>query len=99
METRRNKNQFIAGVAARTGKTKKEVTEVLDAIEAEFKAVVTSKDSVRIPGFIEIGWKHKPARNVRNPKTGEVKMSEPKESEYARFFGDWHNTEEVKIEE
>lgn len=92
MDVRRGKNEFITAVAERCGKTKKEVSEVLDAIEAEFKAVVTEKDSVRLPGFIEIGYKFKPSRKVRNPKTGESMMSSPKDSEYARFFGDWHNT-------
>lgn len=99
MDVRRGKNEFITNVATRSGKTKKEVSEVLDAIEAEFKAVVTAKDAVRLPGFIEIGYKFKPSRKVHNPKTGESMMSQPKDVEYARFFGDWHNTEEVKTEE
>lgn len=99
MEKRRNKADFVAGVAARTGKTKKEVNEVLNAFEEELKAVVTSKDSVRLPGFFEVGYKLKPARKVRNPRTGETRMAEEKDFHYFRFFGDWHNTEEVKIEE
>lgn len=99
MDIRRGKNEFVTAVATRCKKSKKEVAEVLDAIEAELKAVVTAKDAVRLPGFIEIGYKLKPSRNARNPKTQEKIVTQPKDAEYARFFGDWHNTEEVKVEE
>lgn len=96
----RNRNDLINAVVARTGKSKKDVAEVLEAIETEFKAVVTAKDSVRLAGTLEIGYKLKPSRNARNPRTGEKFMTEPRDAEYARFFGkDWHSTEEVKTEE
>lgn len=88
----KNRNDLVNAVAEKTGKTKKEVAEVLGAIEEEMKAIVTEKDAIRLAGFLEVGYKFKDSRRVHNPKTGESMMSQPKDSQYARFFGDWHNT-------
>lgn len=88
----KNRNDLVNAVSEKTGKTKKDVAEVLGAIEEELKAIVTEKDSIRLAGFLEIGYKFKPSRKVRNPKTGESMMSQPKDAEYARFFGNWHDT-------
>lgn len=96
----RNRNDLINAVVARTGKTKKDVAEVLEAMETELKAIVTSKDAIRLSGSLEIGYKLKPSRKARNPRTGEQIVTQPRDAEYARFFSnDWHNTEEVKTEE
>lgn len=82
----KNKDQFVTEIAEKLGKSKKEVSEFLTATEEVLKETVAAKDVVRLPGFIEIGSKHKNSRKVRNPKTGETKMSEPKDVPYARFF-------------
>lgn len=66
-----NKKELIDALASKTGKTRKEASEFLDA----FVEVVTDElkkgGAVNLVGFGAFKVVERPARDARNPRTGE----------------------------
>ncbi len=66
-----NKKELIDALASKTGKTRKEASEFLDA----FVEVVTDElkkgGAVNLVGFGAFKVVDRPARDARNPRTGE----------------------------
>jgi len=65
------KNTIIEHVANATGKSKKEVKEVFDAIIAELKAQMKTGERVNIKEFGTFTVKERPAGVVTHPQTRE----------------------------
>lgn len=65
------KSQTIAALAEKLGKSKKEVTEMMDAIvELAYKETKKSGEFT-VPGLGKLQKKDRAARMGRNPATGE----------------------------
>jgi DNA-binding protein HU-beta len=67
-----NKVEFIGMVAEKTGKTKVEVTPIVESVFACLMDRMYQEDPVKIAGFGEFGIKKRAARTGRNPQTGEA---------------------------
>jgi nucleoid DNA-binding protein len=73
-----SKSEVMASISAATDLSKKEVSNVIDALAAEIKKAMGNRGSgvFTIPGLVKITKKKMPARpaqkNVRNPFTGEM---------------------------
>lgn len=65
------KAQLVGLVAENAGVDKKTASCVLDALTDAIQSEVVAGGGVTIPGIIKIAAKHRPARTVRNPATGE----------------------------
>ncbi len=65
------KSETLNALAEKTGKTRKEVGEMLDAIVNLAYAEAKSKGEFTIPGLGKLLKKHRDARMGRNPATGE----------------------------
>ncbi len=81
------KSDFIAAVVDKTSLSKKEVSAVLDAIAdvitGQIKGVneSTKEKEVTLPGIAKIKAVYKPAqpaKETKNPFTGQMGMSKPK---------------------
>lgn len=66
-----NKAELIAAVAAKTGITKKQAAETIDAVTDTITNTLKTGESVLLVGFGTFEAKKKDARTGRNPKTGE----------------------------
>lgn len=66
-----NKAELIEAVAKRTGSSKKEAAEALEAILTEITTAVAAGDRVAITGFGIFEKADRAARTGRNPLTGE----------------------------
>lgn len=66
-----NKAELIAAVAAKTGITKKQAAEAVDAVTETITNTLKTGESVLLVGFGTFEAKKKDARTGRNPKTGE----------------------------
>mgnify|MGYP001563194881 CR=1 FL=1 len=64
------KSEILQTLAESTGKTKKEVVEMLDAIVALAYKETKSSGEFSIPGLGKLKKKHRDARMGRNPATG-----------------------------
>lgn len=74
-----NKSELIAKIASETDLTKADVGRVLDSLGESAKAEMLLEDGeLVLPGIGKLKAIVKPARQVRNPKTGETFMSDPK---------------------
>jgi DNA-binding protein HU-beta len=65
-----NKQDLVDAVAAKTGATKTETAEMLDALIATITAAVTRGDTVQLVGFGSFSTGARAARTGRNPATG-----------------------------
>jgi len=65
-----NKTMLVNAVAAKTGMTKKAVSDVLDAALEEVMRAVKGGDTVTLTGFGTFRSVHQAASVKRNPKTG-----------------------------
>ena len=65
------KSETLNALAEKTGKTRKEVGEMLDAIANLAYAEAKSAGEFTIPGLGKLLKKHRDARMGRNPATGE----------------------------
>ena len=65
------KTQLVAVLADSAGVEKKTASSVLDALADTIQSEVVSGGGVTIPGIVKIVAKHRGARTVRNPATGE----------------------------
>jgi nucleoid DNA-binding protein len=72
-----SKSQMIAELAEKTELSKKQVTSVLDSLEELISQALSKKGTgvIVIPGMLKIlrkDIKAQPAKEGRNPKTGET---------------------------
>lgn len=79
------KTQIFANIAESTGLSKKDVAAVFDAMTEQIGKALGKRGprQFTIPGLCKIVVQHKkatPAREVRNPRTGEMMMSAPKKA-------------------
>ena len=65
-----NKAQLIEKVAEKTGLTKTQSEEFLDATLQIIQKSVAKGDEVKLVGFGTFSRLHRKSRNGRNPKTG-----------------------------
>jgi len=75
------KTELFNNIAEATGLNKKQVGAVFDALTAEIEKAVQNAGQFTMPGLLKIVVQHKPAmpaREVRNPATGEMVMAAPK---------------------
>jgi DNA-binding protein HU-beta len=72
------KSELINIVAVRADIPKTKATLAVNAVFDAIEETVAESDKVSIPGFGTFERKHKEARTVRNPQTGESMVSEAK---------------------
>ncbi|KKQ34129.1 MAG: Histone family protein DNA-binding protein [Candidatus Nomurabacteria bacterium GW2011_GWB1_37_5] len=65
------KSQAIAALADKLGKSKKEVTEMMDALVGLAYEETKKNGEFTIPGVGKLLKKHRAARMGRNPATGQ----------------------------
>ncbi len=66
------KSQFMAAMAEKAGMSKKEATELWEALVEMIYAEVKSAGEVTLPGLGKLVKKDRKARQGRNPATGET---------------------------
>lgn len=74
------KQELITVVATNTEKTKKDVELIIDSTFDAICDAVQNADKVQLVGTISFTPVTKPARECRNPKTGEKMMTKEKKS-------------------
>ena len=72
------KSELINIVAVRADIPKTKATTAVSAVFDAIEEAVAEGDKVSLPGFGTFERKHKEARTVRNPQTGESMVSEAK---------------------
>ncbi|MGG6281789.1 HU family DNA-binding protein [Leptolyngbya sp. AN03gr2] len=65
-----NKSELVAAIAERTGKTKKDTNQFVDALLAVIKEELTAERKVNLSGFGKFETVQRKERRARNPKTG-----------------------------
>ncbi len=65
------KSELLQGLADKLGKTRKEVSEMLEALVAMAYSETKKSGEFAIPGLGKLQKKHRAAREGRNPATGE----------------------------
>ena len=70
------KDELVTALAEASGETKAAVSKMLDALGGVSESALKGGKSVTLPGIGKIEAVEKPAREVRNPQTGEKKMAE-----------------------
>jgi len=73
-----NKSDLAKAVADTTGLSRTQAGEAVDATIEAIVGSVKGDDSVQLAGFGTFFAKHREAREVRNPRTGEKMMSKAK---------------------
>ncbi len=66
------KSELLQGLADKLGKTRKEVSEMLEAMVAMAYNETKKSGEFTIPGLGKLIKKNRPARQGRNPATGET---------------------------
>lgn len=79
------KSELINVIAARTDISKAKATDTVNALFDVIEETVANGEKVAIPGFGTFERKHKEARTVRNPQTGESMLSEAKNVPVFKF--------------
>ncbi len=64
------KSELLQQLADKLGKTRKEMSEIMDAIVEMAYAVTKKEGEFTIPGLGKLQKKHRDARQGRNPATG-----------------------------
>lgn len=67
----KNKNDLITDVSDKTGLTKKDAGEVVDAVFNEITSSLSNGERVQVMGFGTFETRDRSARKGRNPQTGE----------------------------
>ena len=67
-----NKVEMADRLAARTGVSKAAARDAVDSVFATIGEALANGDEVRIAGFGTFAARTRPARNGRNPRTGEA---------------------------
>jgi DNA-binding protein HU-beta len=68
------KQDFVDAVAARSGMSKREAGDAVDAVLDTITAALKSGDSITFTGFGKFSTSHRAARMGVNPRTGEKVM-------------------------
>jgi DNA-binding protein HU-beta len=63
---------MLSTLAANTGRTKKEIEEVLKALEDLILKTLKKEFKIKLDGLGVFQLKDRPARMARNPRTGEM---------------------------
>lgn len=66
-----NKAELVSEVAEKVGKSKTEITEIVDIVFDAMTHALVIKDEIRIPGFGVFDTVETAPRKARNPQTGE----------------------------
>ena len=72
MANQMTKAQLVAAIAEATGSDKKSIAAALDALTTIITREVAAGGAVTLPGIGRIYCRERPARQVRNPSTGEM---------------------------
>ena len=67
-----NNAEIANRLAARTGLSKGAARDAVDGVFATIGEALANGEEVRLPGFATFGTRSRPARNGRNPRTGEA---------------------------
>ncbi|MCL6515575.1 HU family DNA-binding protein [Alicyclobacillus sp.] len=67
-----NKAELIQEVAERTGMTKKDATQAVEAVFNAISDALARGEKVQLVGFGNFEIRERAARKGRNPQTGEV---------------------------
>lgn len=70
------KADLITDIAGRSGISKAQAGEALDAVTASISAQLVLGNAVAIPGLAKFETRDRPARQVRNVATGEMMNKE-----------------------
>ena len=71
------KNELIAAIAAKENCSKKEADKALNLVLDAITEALVKGEKVSITGFGTFEVKDRPARQCKNPRTGEVMMTQP----------------------
>lgn len=79
-----NNSDLAENVAAQTGSTKADARKVVDAVFAAITDAVAKGEEISLNGFGKFKVKDTPARDGRNPATGEtIKIAASKKLSFA----------------
>ena len=67
-----NKSELCAAIAEKTGMTKKDAEKVTGAFVETVIESMKKGERVQVVGFGTFEVRERPARNARNPRTGET---------------------------
>ena len=67
-----NKTELVTALAEKTGVSKKDTEQVLNAFFSTVQKTLKQNDKVQIPGFGTFEVRERAARTGRNPHTGET---------------------------
>ena len=67
-----NKSELCAAIAAKTGLTKKDAEKFTGAFVETVIESMKKGERVQVVGFDTFEVRERPARNARNPRTGET---------------------------
>ena len=67
-----NKTELIAAAAASANVSKKDAAAVIDAAIAAISASLAKEEKVQLIGFGTFETRKRPAREGKNPRTGEM---------------------------
>lgn len=80
-----NRTEFVKAVAEATGKSQKEIKEILDAEQTIAYAAMAREEEVKIFDGLTLVGVHKDACQKRNPLTGEMVDVAAKTAPKAKF--------------
>ena len=66
-----NKTELVAGVAEKTGMTKKDAEKAVSALFDTIQEALAQDDKVQLIGFGTFETRERAARKGRNPQTGD----------------------------
>jgi len=75
-----NKKELVASLAETCGTTQAQAGEFVNAFCDTIVSELKKNNNVAIPGFGQFVAKHRPAREMRNPATGQTMMAKAKTS-------------------
>ena len=68
------KSDLVASLAEQSGATKASASAMLSALSDTITEAVSGGGAVTIPGVGKISSRDRPARTIRNPRTGETSV-------------------------
>ncbi len=71
------KNDLIAAIAAKENCSKKEADKALNLVLDAITEALVAGDKVSITGFGTFEVRERPAKQCKNPRTGETMMTKP----------------------
>ena len=83
-----NKAELVTAVAEHSGLTKTDTDKAIDAVFDAITAALKAGDDVRLIGFGSFSVSSRPARDGRNPRTGEtIKIAASKQPKFSAGKG------------